>query len=83
LILRQELRDGAASRPAIRRLVFPAHLPPPITRGVTGEGLMARSVRYRTEASYLFLRAQFHVIEGFKYAIELSRWQRRVTETSQ
>jgi hypothetical protein len=83
LILRQELRDGAANRPTIRRLVFPAHLPPPITRAMAGERLMARLARYRTEAWYLFLRLQFHVIEGFKYAIELSRWQRRVTETSQ
>jgi hypothetical protein len=50
---------------------------------MAGERLMARLARYRTEAWYLFLRLQFHVIEGFKYAIELSRWQRRVTETSQ
>jgi len=82
LILRQELRDGTANRPAIRRLVFPAHLPPPITRGVPGERLMTRLLRYRTETYYLFLRLQFHVIEGLKYAVELSRWQRRVTETS-
>jgi hypothetical protein len=83
LILRQELRDGNANRPTIRRLVFPAHLPPRITRGIAGERLMARLARYRTEVWYLFLRLQFHMIEGFKYAIELSRWQRRVTETSQ
>jgi hypothetical protein len=83
LILRQELRDGSGNRPAIRRLVFPAHLPPPITRGVPGERLVARLARYRTETYYLFLRLQFHVIEGLKYAIELSRWQRRVTEISQ
>jgi hypothetical protein len=83
LILRQELRDGAANHPTIRRLVFPAHLPPPIARGIAGKRLMARLARYRTEVWYLFLRLQFHVIEGFKYAIELSRWQRRVTETSQ
>jgi hypothetical protein len=82
LILRQELRTGTANRTTIRRLVFPAHLPPPITRGAPGERLVTRLIRYRTELFYLLLRLQFHVIEGFKYAIELSRWQRRVTETS-
>jgi putative nucleotidyltransferase-like protein len=83
LILRQELREGTTNRPTIRRLVFPAHLPPPITRGIDGERLMSRLTRYRTEAWYLFSRMHFHVIEGFRYAIEFSRWQRRVTETSQ
>jgi putative nucleotidyltransferase-like protein len=82
LILRQELRSGTANRNTIRRLVFPAHLPPPITRSVPGERLLTRLIRYRTETFYLLLRLQFHVIEGLKYAIELSRWQRRVTETS-
>ncbi|MGO9437239.1 MAG: nucleotidyltransferase family protein [Terracidiphilus sp.] len=82
LILRQELRGGKAHRPTIRRLVFPAHLPPPITRAAPGERLRSRLARYRTESYYLFLRLQFHVVEGLKYAIELSLWQRRVTETS-
>jgi hypothetical protein len=82
LILRKELRDGSANRPTIRRLVIPAHLPPPIARDRPGKRLTARLVRYRTEVWYLFLRLQFHVIEGFRYAIELSRWPRRVTETS-
>jgi putative nucleotidyltransferase-like protein len=82
LILRQELRGGGSNRPAIRRLVFPAHLPPPITRAVAGESLTTRLTRYRTEISFVFVRLYFHVIEGFKFAIELSRWQRRVTETS-
>jgi hypothetical protein len=81
LILRQELRDGTLNRPTIRRLVFPAHLPPPITHGVPGEPLRSRLARYRTEIYYLILRLQFHIVEGLKYAIELSRWQRRLTET--
>ncbi|HEY6490655.1 MAG: nucleotidyltransferase family protein [Terracidiphilus sp.] len=82
LILRKELRGGREQRKAIRKLVFPAHLPPPITRGVEGEGLGARLARYKTEAYYVLMRLWFHIIEGLKYAIELSRWQRRMTEIS-
>jgi hypothetical protein len=82
LILRQELRSETPTRPAIRKLVFPAHLPPAITRGEPGERLIERWTRYRTETRFLFARLHFHVVEGLRYAIELSRWQRRLTETS-
>lgn len=82
LILRKELRNGSAQRKAIRKLVFPAHLPPPITHGAEGERLGARLARYKTEAYYVQMRLWFHIVEGLKYAIELSRWQRRVTEMS-
>lgn len=81
LILRKELRDGSAHRASIRRLIFPMRLPPPITRGADGERITARLARYRTEVRHVLVRFYFHVVEGLKYAIELSRWQRRVTET--
>jgi hypothetical protein len=81
LILRKELRDGSAQRASIRRLIFPTRLPPPITHGAEGERVLARLVRYRTEMRHVLVRFYFHVVEGLKYAIELSRWQRRVTET--
>lgn len=83
LILRQELRSETPNRPAIRKLVFPTHLPPSVTRGEPGEPLLERFARYRTEARFLLARLQFHVVEGLRYAIELSRWQRRLTEMSQ
>jgi hypothetical protein len=82
LILRQELRSETQNRPTIRRLVFPTRLPPAITRGEPGERIAERFVRYRTEAGFFLARLQFHVVEGLRYAIELSRWQRRLTETS-
>jgi hypothetical protein len=82
LILRRELRSETQSRTTIRRLIFPAHLPPRITRGQPGERLPSRLLRYRTETGFIFSRLQFHVVEGLRYAIELSRWQRRLTETS-
>ncbi len=82
LILRQELRNGTPNRPAIRKLIFPAHLPPAVTHGEPGERFGERMTRYRTETRFLFSRLQFHIVEGLRYAIELSRWQRRLTETS-
>jgi Uncharacterised nucleotidyltransferase len=83
LILRKELRSDPEQRGAIRRLVFPAHFPPPVTRGARGERWAARLMRYRIELRHILVRLCFHVVEGVKYAIELSRWQRRVTEISQ
>src|SRR5579863_10174739 len=83
LLLRKELPDGDDQRASIRRLVFPTHLPPPITRGARGERPGQRLARYRTELWHVLIRLWFHVIEGLKYAIEHSRWQRRVTEISQ
>jgi hypothetical protein len=82
LILRRELRTETPNHPTLRRLIFPTHLPPPITRGQPGERLGSRLSRYRRELSFFFSRLQFHVVEGLRYAIELSRWQRRMTETS-
>ena len=82
LILRQELRSETPNRPAIRKLVFPAHLPPAVTRPEPGEQLKERLNRYRTELHFIFVRLHFHIVEGLRYALELSRWQRRLTETS-
>jgi hypothetical protein len=82
LILRQELRSEPPNQPSTRRLVFPAHLPPAITRGAPGERIVERLLRYRTEIWFAFSRLHFHVVEGLRYAVELSRWQRRVTGIS-
>jgi hypothetical protein len=81
LILRRELRNEAAGRATVRRLIFPTHLPPPITQSQPGERLQLRLRRYRMEIGFFSMRLQFHVVEGVRYAIELSRWQRRLSET--
>jgi hypothetical protein len=82
LILRQELPQGREMRANMRRLVFPLHLPPSITHGEPGEGLVARLGRYLIEICHVFARMFFHLVEGLKYAIESSRWQRRLTEAA-
>lgn len=82
LILRQELRGNAPSRPAIRTLIFPAHLPPAVTHGHPGERPREKLRRYRTEIWFFLSRLHFHIVEGLRYAMELSRWQRRLAENS-
>ncbi len=80
LILRQQLPQRGETRTNVRRLVFPLHMPPRITHGEPGEKLVARLGRYRFEISYVFARMSFHLVEGLRYAIESSRWQRRLAE---
>jgi hypothetical protein len=84
LLLRSHLEpEGGACRQSLRRLVFPRRLPPRITHGEAGERLFARLRRYRIEASFVLLRLRFHLVEGLRYAVESSRWQRRLTGITQ
>jgi len=83
LILREQLEVGRVSKATVRRLMFPTHLPPPITHGEPGERLMRRLERYCIESRHMCWRLRFHVVEGVNYAIESSRWGRRIARTSQ
>jgi len=78
LILRGQLQQGNEARGEARRLVFPIHLPPLITRSEPGETFLAQLRRYRIEANHLRARMRFHILEGIRYAIESARWQRRI-----
>jgi len=79
LLLRQQLSaQRRHGRTPLRRFIFPAHLPPRITHGKTGKAWLPRLMQYRTQASFVFLRLRFHLVEGLRYAVESSRWQRRL-----
>jgi hypothetical protein len=80
LLQRQLVPDTKESRAAIRRRIFPIHRPSNITRGVSGEPLTSRLLRYKVQATYILSRLRIHVIEGGRFAIESLRWQRRVAE---
>jgi hypothetical protein len=82
LILRQQLPRGSEMKANLVRLVFPLHMPPPITIGEPGERLVTRLGRYRIEVSHIFARFLFHLVEGMRYAVEASRWQKRLTEAA-
>jgi hypothetical protein len=79
LILRRQLQQSDQSRIEARRLVFPVHMPPAITRGEPGESISTRLRRYRIEGNHLLVRMRFHILEGIRYAIESARWQRRAS----
>jgi hypothetical protein len=80
LLLRTHLQsESGTHRAALRRLVLPRHLPPRITHGEAGESFSARLRRFRVEAGFVLFRLRFHLVEGLRYAVESSRWQRRLT----
>jgi hypothetical protein len=84
LLLRQHLgAQSSGEKTSLLRLIFPAHLPPRITHGETGRGVFSRLMQYRAQASFVFLRMRFHVVEGLRYSFESMRWQRRLTGMTQ
>ncbi len=84
LLLRKELNGNSPEEyVARRRLIFPLHRPPRITRAAGGEGVSTRLRRYKYEAQFVIHRLRFHVAEGVGLAIESLRWQRRLGGVSQ
>jgi hypothetical protein len=51
-------------------------MPARITQPRAGERLGERWVRYVIEGEFFLRRIRFHVVEGFRYTIEASRWRR-------
>jgi hypothetical protein len=84
LLLLKELNPHSeAESRTRRRLLFPAHRPPQITRAEHNEGPVAWLRRQRAQTRFVMRRLRFHVAEGAGLAIESLRWQRRVTGVSQ
>jgi hypothetical protein len=83
LILQQQLHVDRGADQAARRLLFPIHMPPKITHGEIGKGLLSRLMSYRAQSDFIFVRLRFHVVEGLRYVVESSRWQRRLTGMTQ
>ncbi len=84
LLLRKELNQNSPEDyVARRRLIFPLHRPPRITRATGGEAVWTRLRRYGYEARFVLRRLRFHVAEGVGLAIESLRWQRRLGGVSQ
>ena len=84
LLLRKEVYPPTPTEHvARRRLIFPIHRPPRITRPMEDEGFLTRLRRYRFEAKFVIHRLRFHIAEGVGLAIESLRWQRRLDGVSQ
>ena len=82
LLLREQLVPSDV-RVARKRLIFPIHLPPRVTRGESGESIFTRLSRYRAQAKFALIRLWFHLAEGLRFAIESLRWQRRLMGVTQ
>ena len=84
LLLLKELNPHSEADSRVRRrLLFPAHRPPQITRPERNEGVITWLRRQRAQAQFVMRRLHFHVAEGAGLAVESLRWQRRLTGVSQ
>jgi hypothetical protein len=78
LLLQKELElAGIVGRRPIKNLLLPTRLPPLIVRGMTGEKLSTRVLRYRLQVRYIVARLRFHILEGLRYLWESYKWRRR------
>ena len=84
LLLLKELNPHSEAESRVRRkLLFPAHCPPQITRPERNEGLAGWLRRQHAQARFVMGRLRFHAAEGAGLAVESLRWQRRLTGVSQ
>ena len=77
LLLQRELQlaDIPEKRPP-RQALLPLRLPPLIIQAFPNEALPVRIRRYSMQLQLIFERLHFHIVEGFRFALEAHRWQR-------
>jgi len=61
---------------------LPLRLPPPVIRAFPNEALPFRIRRHFMHLQLIFERLRFHIVEGFRFALESRRW-RRMKELTQ
>jgi hypothetical protein len=83
LLLQRELEFAGISRKRSRRqALLPSRLPPPVIRALPNEALPVRIRRYSMHLQLILERLRFHIVEGFRFALESRRW-RRMKEAAQ
>ena len=77
LLLQKELQSaGIREKRPLRRSLLPLRLPPPVIRAFPNETLPFRIRRYTMHLQLIFERLRFHIVEGFRFALESRRWRR-------
>ena len=77
LLLRRELESaGIPQKRSLRQALLPSRLPPPVIRAFPNEALPVRLRRYCMHIQLILERLRFHIVEGFRYALESRRWRR-------
>jgi hypothetical protein len=85
LLLQKELElAGIAQkhRRPLRQALLPLRLPSPVIRVLPNEPLAFRIRRYSMYPQLIFERLRFHILEGFRFALEWRRL-RRMKESAQ
>jgi len=83
LLLQKELQcAGIPEKRSLRRALLPLRLPPPVIRAFPNEALPFRVRRYSMHLQFILGRLRFHIVEGFRFALESRRW-RRMKELAQ
>ena len=83
LLLRKELEfAGIPETRSLRQALLPWRLPPPVIQAFPNEALPVRLRRYCMHLRLILDRLRFHIVEGFRFALESRRW-RRMKELTQ
>jgi hypothetical protein len=85
LLLHKELElAGIAQKQkrSLRQALVPLWLPSPVVRALPNESLPVRIRRYSMYPQLILERLRFHIVEGFRFAMESHRW-RRIKELAQ
>jgi hypothetical protein len=83
LLLQKELEfAGIPKKRSLRVALLPSRLPPPVIRAFPNETLSVRIHRYSMYLRLILERLRFHIVEGFRFALESRRW-RRMKELAQ
>jgi hypothetical protein len=84
LLLQEELRGNHdAWKQTKRSKLLPSQPPPRIVRTSIDDDLWKRIRSEAYQLRFVLFRFRFHVVEGFRYLIEASRWKRRLRASSQ
>jgi hypothetical protein len=77
LLLQRELESaGIPEKRSLRQALVPLRLPPPVIRAFPNETLAIRIGRNAMHLQLIFERVRFHIVEGFRLALETRRWRR-------
>jgi hypothetical protein len=83
LLLQKELElPGVPVKRSLRQALLPSRLPPPVIRASPNEAVAIRIRRYSMHLQLILHRLRFHIVEGFRFALESRRW-RRMKERAQ